>query len=609
MYPWPFVHFLSFVFYSLLAGFVLYKGFRSPLNRLCAAVLACFAVWGFGAIALHDNRVPLETVSFMTKIQSIGWFSFGAFGLWFALVFADRRFLLKRRWLLVPLLGLPLVFIYQQWVNEAVVDSFVRQPYGWDARWSDGPWPWLYYLYYTLHLAGMIYLFQDRARHAPRRVERTQASVLLLMTVLPLIFGTMTNVVLPRAFGYYRLAAMGDLITLFFVIGIVHITVRHHFMAISPATAAENIIATIHDALLLLDAEGRILHANCAACRLLGYSEKGLRNKPFSSFLSSRGGAPDVMERILRGIEVRNEETAFDDRGGKAIPVLLTTSRLVDRGGEQAGTVCTARDITKRKIAEQALSAAKDDLEKQNVELRALDRMKDSFVRAVSHELKTPVAKHFMHLEMLRPLLDKHPLSEQELRAFRVMEESVHRQQQVIRNLLDLSRLESGQVSGRIEEILLDGLLREVVEDYRYALDSHGMEILFDVSPLGIRSDREMLWHVFSNLVGNAIKFRDPVTPKLTVSVRRDEGGVLAQLKDNGIGIDGKDKEKLFTSFFQGTSSTEGSGVGLTICRMIVEGLGGKIWMESEGRGRGATVCVHLPAAAPSGAAPSGAGH
>lgn len=592
---WPFVHFLSFVFYCLLAGYVLLKGFRSLLNRLCAAMLLCFAIWGFGAIAVNDNRLSLETVSFMTRIQSIGWFSFGAFGLWFALVFADRRAILRKKWLLLPLLGMPLVFLYQQWVHEAVVDTFVRQPYGWDARWSDGPWPWLYYLYYLSHMAGMIYLFLDTARRAPKRIVRTQAGILFVMSALPLALGTMTNVILPRAFDYYRLAATGDLITLFFAFGIVYVIMRYHFMAISPASAAENIIATIQDALFLLNADGRILRANDAACALLGFPEKALRGECLSSYLPAREKERATLDKMQRSEEFRNEEIAVKS-GGTETPVLLTASVLRDEAGEPAGLVCTAHDITERKTAEEALSRANDELEKHNLELRTLDSMKDAFIRAVSHELKTPVAKHAMQLEVLRPMLDAHNLSEHERLAFDVMEESVRRQQRTIRNLLDLSRLESGGVQHFFDDVRLDHLVTAVVEDYRYAIEANGVKAVFDVPPLMIKCDREMLWHVFSNLVGNAIKFRGSSNPEVIISAESNAEGVLVQVADNGIGIAAENMEKLFTRFFQGTPSSEGSGVGLTICQMIVEGFGGRIWLDSEGTHRGTSAFVLIPA-------------
>jgi signal transduction histidine kinase len=163
--------------------------------------------------------------------------------------------------------------------------------------------------------------------------------------------------------------------------------------------------------------------------------------------------------------------------------------------------------------------------------------MKDGLLRDVSHELKTPVAKHLMQLEILRPILQGHRLTEAEMKAFKVMEESIRRQESVIRNLLDLARLEGG---GR-----------------RYR--------------------------------------REDVPLKVVISAELSSGEVLVQVADNGIGMDGTEKEQAFQRFFQRSTATEGSGVGLAICRRIVEDIGGSIRISSEGKNRGTAVVVTMP--------------
>ena len=107
-----------------------------------------------------------------------------------------------------------------------------------------------------------------------------------------------------------------------------------------------------------------------------------------------------------------------------------------------------------------------------------------------------------------------------------------------------------------------------------------------------------MLWHVFSNIVNNAIKFRREDEPlEITVTAEPREDEVLVHIMDNGIGLEETDSQKLFTRFYQVSPSTGGSGVGLAISRRIVEDQGGRIWIDSEGLGGGATVSVALPLA------------
>jgi signal transduction histidine kinase len=238
------------------------------------------------------------------------------------------------------------------------------------------------------------------------------------------------------------------------------------------------------------------------------------------------------------------------------------------------------------------------DVERQNEELRVVDRMKDALLRDVAHELKTPVAKHSMQLEILRPMLKAHRITAQEERAFTVMEESIRRQQSVVRNLLNLTRLEAGGRVYRREPMSLSVVLRRVQEDYQYAFDTYGIAFSLEVPEITLIGDDEMLWHVFSNLVNNAIKFRrQQGQPHISVRATVEGKRAIVRVADDGIGVSAEELEKVFTRFFQGTASSEGSGVGLSICKRITEDLGGSIRMESPGKGGGSTVVVELPVA------------
>jgi len=238
------------------------------------------------------------------------------------------------------------------------------------------------------------------------------------------------------------------------------------------------------------------------------------------------------------------------------------------------------------------------DVEQQNEELRVIDRMKDALLRDVAHELKTPVAKHAMQLEILRPLVKAHRITPQEQRAFDVMEESIRRQQSVVSNLLNLTRLEAGGRVYRKDTLSLAAVLRRVQEDYQYAIDTYGIAFSLEMPELTIVGDEEMLWHVFSNLVNNAIKFRRREgQPHISVRGAAEGGRATVRVEDDGIGVSAEELEKVFTSFYQGTASTEGSGVGLSICKRITEDLGGRIRMESPGKGKGCSTIVEFPLA------------
>jgi two-component system CheB/CheR fusion protein len=172
----------------------------------------------------------------------------------------------------------------------------------------------------------------------------------------------------------------------------------------------------------------------------------------------------------------------------------------------------------------------------------------------------------------------------------------VHRQQRVIRNLLDLARLESGRRIFCLGPVRVDEVLARVLEDYRPTLEAAGFAVTLRSEPLTVTADAEMLWHVVSNLVNNAAKFAARTGQRrLEATALREGGSAVIRVTDNGIGLAPEELSRVFERFFQAEASIEGSGVGLSICRSIMEGMGGTVTLESPGRDRGAVATVTLP--------------
>ena len=242
------------------------------------------------------------------------------------------------------------------------------------------------------------------------------------------------------------------------------------------------------------------------------------------------------------------------------------------------------------------MKLAKQHLEEQNEELKTLDKMKDGLVRDVSHELKTPIVKHYMVLEMLISTLRKHGLLEECRDVVTIMESSIKRQEGVISNILDLARLEAGGRKFRLEMIRLDELLNDVLDEYDIILKADGIKVIKKIETVTIYSDKEMLFHVFSNLIGNAVKYRSTTsTPKIEVILGQLDGTAQIKVVDNGVGLTVEEIERVFDRFYQASLAAEGSGVGLTISEMIIKELDGNIRIESGGKNKGTTVIIELP--------------
>ena len=172
---------------------------------------------------------------------------------------------------------------------------------------------------------------------------------------------------------------------------------------------------------------------------------------------------------------------------------------------------------------------------------------------------------------------------------------SIQRQESVIHNILDLSRLEAGGRKYRVEPIRLDSLLGSVIDDYRSTIEAHKIELKKSIPRITVNSDSEMLFHVFSNLINNAIKFRNKQgTARIELTLEQSEKEVTVMVADNGIGMTELEENQAFERFYQASASAEGSGVGLNISRMIIIDLNGKIWIESAGLNKGTAVFVRL---------------
>lgn len=357
----------------------------------------------------------------------------------------------------------------------------------------------------------------------------------------------------------------------------------------------KNLFARVEHAIFRLDADGAILETNkkfeelCGVvkqfCALFGETEAA-ENRGLCLSRKARDGVTQSEERIMGA-------------AGNDLVVLLSLYPEFDAAGVLRGFDGYFIDITARTRMEESLRQAYQALERQNLELKKLDTMKDSLIRDVTHELKTPVAKHAMQLEMLRSFLGEDCRRNVE-HTLQAMERSIRRQEQVISNLLNLSHLESGGKKLSIDALRLDEIIGEVVEDYRFFFEISAIDLKIDCAPVTVLGDREMLWHVFSNLMNNALKFL-PKDQKgrISIAARTERARAIVRFTDNGIGLTTEERARAFEKFFQGTAAAEGAGVGLCICKKIVEELGGEIGLESAGRGQGATAIVSLPLATP----------
>jgi signal transduction histidine kinase len=237
-------------------------------------------------------------------------------------------------------------------------------------------------------------------------------------------------------------------------------------------------------------------------------------------------------------------------------------------------------------------------LTEQNARLRELDRLKDELVAVVSHELRTPLTSILGYLELVRD--DATELSDEHRGFLEVVDRNARRLLSLVGDLLFVARIDAGGLELELNDVDVASLAAECVEGQAPHAESAGVALDLATGPLGtVRGDRARIAQLLDNLVSNAVKFTN-AGGAVNVGVREEGGVAVIEVADTGIGIPAAEQGRLFERFFRSSTATadavQGTGLGLTIAKAIVDAHGGTITATSE-EGVGTTFRVELPLA------------
>jgi PAS domain S-box-containing protein len=334
------------------------------------------------------------------------------------------------------------------------------------------------------------------------------------------------------------------------------------------------------DPIVIRDLEGHIVDANNEVERVFGWTRKELLGQPVKELLP-----PEWHELVDRNLEkcrdgepVRNVEGVVRAKSGQLIPILSTAFLLTDENGQPVAVANIVKDIT-------SLKQAAARLEQRNRELR-------QFVSAVSHDLGEPLRAISGFIRLLHDGCGER-LSNEAREWIQFVVDGVERMQTLIDDLLQYSRLERQEISVKLVDC--NRVFGQAIANLHAAIGESSAEVTSDPLPT-ISGNASQLVQLVQNLVGNAIKYRRDEPPKVHVAVEQTDFGWHFSVRDNGIGIDPEQHEKIFDIFYRLHSRDRfpGSGVGLAICKVIVERHGGQIWVESQS-GQGSVFQFTIP--------------
>jgi PAS domain S-box-containing protein len=348
------------------------------------------------------------------------------------------------------------------------------------------------------------------------------------------------------------------------------------------------------DAMLVI-ADERILYANPAAARLFGAETPAQLQGIAARELVHPDFAEMIVERsriVQSGRPTEFTEIRCMRLDGTPVDVEVIGQPITFLGRPADQTVI--RDITDRKRAEADRRVASQRLAEIS-RLKEMDRVKTQFVNTISHELRTPLTPIKVQLHILKGTRD----AEQAKKATEVLDRNVGRLSSIVDELLEVARIQAGTLKLAKTYVDLSQNVQQALDSYVDVARQSGIELQMRVEPdLNVVADPKRLQQVMYNLLGNAFKFTEK-GGRIAVEVRRDGANALVSVADSGAGLAADDIARLFEPFSQVHDPMEktnaGTGLGLYICRGIVEGHGGRIWAESEGAGKGARFAFVIP--------------
>ncbi len=571
--PWALVGIALFA----VAGVIYWRQRASRVAILFCAMIALVGVW-FAAftfmLAASDAfvaewcaRIALAAVSLLPATM----YEFTATALRLP---ANRDRMLRALWVI------SIAFAVVSLFSRGIIGSVSLHPWGWYPR--VGPLtPIFLVVFFGVLIAHVVEgILEHRRETDPKRKRR----VAKLMAGFIVVYGGAIDFLPMFGASFPPLGFIPVLAFMMFAWGSIR---RHRFRPITAARAAREILATMADALFVIDAGGCIRVMNGAVTTLFGFTEGELLGRSIDTLesIDSDATITRALTAVSRRGAIRDQERVFRHRDGGSVDVSVSISPVSEENVER-GAVVIARDIRERKRADEELRSAMTRLQQSNREL-------EDFAYVASHDLQEPLRK----IQAFGDLLEsKHggSLPPQGRDYIERMRSAAKRMQVLINDLLMFSRVTTK--AQPFVPVDLAAVAREVAKDLEIRAHDTGGHI--EIGPMpAIDADPLQMRQLLQNLVANALKFhRDDAPPHVNIEGSIDHGLCRIEVADNGIGFDQKYADRIFTVFerLHGRGQYEGTGIGLAICRRIAERHGGTITAKST-PGVGSTFTVTLP--------------
>lgn len=571
-----------------LGSSVFFQDTRNTLNRLfmlLSVVASYLAFMEFGNLQAQNPNIALMALK-LTGLWPIG----VALLLHFVLVTTENSKLLKNKLPYLLIYGPALAFSILQLTTGLLTGEPVRQYWGWTYGMPDNLLMPALLNGWAIGLAiisGYMCIRYDLK--TTDHGKKQQARFVLIGICTPTFISVLAHVLLaPLQIGIPGLS------TAAFVFGITFVGYaiwRYKLFILTPAAAAQGIISTISDALLLISQRGKILTANQAALTSLGYNEKELIGKSveilFPEEEKSKALSKGTMfKEMMRTGSIREVETTFVTKDARRLCISLSTSVMQGRDDVPYGIVCIARDITERKRAEEEKQRIAEQLNLAG-RLAAIGEL----AAGAAHELNNPLAAIQGFAQLLK---SGNSLDETTKKDLETIYREAQRASRITQNLLSFARRHKPEKS----LISINEAITKSLDLQSYRMKVNNIELLLELDPElpKTMADFYQMQQVFVNIVNNAEQAMTEAYMKGKLCVGTKKVGEIIQITftDNGPGIPEENLKRIFDPFFTTKEVGKGTGLGLSICYGIIQQHNGHIYARSK-FGEGSTFVVEIP--------------
>ena len=360
-----------------------------------------------------------------------------------------------------------------------------------------------------------------------------------------------------------------------------------------------HLIEYANDAIFITDCHGNIKEINKRSTELTGYTREELLSKKLIEFIppSEIEKNQKMFAKVKKGSSIENFETTLIQKDGTALTILLNMV-MSEYSGERV-IQGIARDITQRKIFEKERESYINALEKLNYKLAEADKLKTQFLATMSHELRTPLNSIIGFTDIILAGMSG-PISPEVKDQLEIVSSSSKHLLNLINDILDLSRIESGKLEIQPTTFTLEEVLEEVIRIHSPMAKEKSLTLNHSIQGNlpPITNDKTRIKQIVMNLLNNAIKYTHEGSITLEGRLSQKNQLIQVSVTDTGIGIDKENVKDIFQAFKQLDSSStrryEGAGLGLYLSKKLVDLLGGEISVESV-KGEGSVFTVSFP--------------